>query len=217
MLHALVPVKSLALAKTRLAALLSADERRSLALAMLADVLEVLIAAPVVERVVVVSRDEAVLALARSTGVCSYTENAPDLNSALRRAALWSRQQGAPALAALHADLPLLAAGDVEALALPLAEGYDASLAPAHDGGGTNAVAFRSSADLPFLFGGRSLARFERVAEARQLSARLVRSYGLEHDIDRPEDLVWLVDQPGMTRAQQLARSLGMIERVACV
>ncbi|HEU5087799.1 MAG TPA: 2-phospho-L-lactate guanylyltransferase, partial [Roseiflexaceae bacterium] len=200
MLHALVPVKSLALAKTRLAALLSADERRSLALAMLADVLEVLIAAPVVERVVVVSRDEAVLALARSTGVCSYTENAPDLNSALRRAALWSRQQGAPALAALHADLPLLTAGDVEALALPLTEGYDASLAPAQDGG-TNAVAFRSSADLPFLFGGRSLARFERVAEARQLSARLVRSYGLEHDIDRPEDLVWLVDQPGTTRA----------------
>jgi 2-phospho-L-lactate guanylyltransferase (CobY/MobA/RfbA family) len=104
----------------------------------------------------------------------------------------------------------------VALLSAPLNEGCAVALAPARDGG-TNGLAFNSAAPMPFLFGGRSLGRFQAVAQARRLPARLVRAHSLERDIDRPEDLLWLMDAPGSTRAHAVVRSLGLIERVACV
>jgi 2-phospho-L-lactate guanylyltransferase len=216
MVCALVAVKALALAKTRLATLLSPAERRALALAMLEDVLHALASASVVEHSLVVSRDPAVLQLAQSIGAGSYSEAAPDLNSALGRAALWCAQAGAGAVLAIHADLPLVTSQEITQLVVPLGQGYDVSLAPARDGG-TNALAFQTATPMPFVFGGRSLARFQAVAQARALSARLVRAPGLERDIDRPEDLLWLLDEAGETRAHAVVRALGVIERAASV
>jgi 2-phospho-L-lactate/phosphoenolpyruvate guanylyltransferase len=53
MLHAIVPMKSLALAKSRLAGLLDPPERRALALAMLEDVLRAAEMAPSISRTLV--------------------------------------------------------------------------------------------------------------------------------------------------------------------
>ena len=68
MIAALVPVKALDQAKGRLAALLSQEERRVLALAMLEDVLRALQAVPRVEHVAGVSPDTDVLARAEKLG-----------------------------------------------------------------------------------------------------------------------------------------------------
>ena len=68
MLHAIVPVKSLALAKSRLSEMLDSGERHALALAMLEDVLRLLQSTPVVTRFGVVSRDPTVLQLAYRMG-----------------------------------------------------------------------------------------------------------------------------------------------------
>src|SRR3990172_8229880 len=63
MIAALVPAKALDQAKGRLAAALSEDERRLLALAMLEDVLRSLQAIPRIGLTAVVSPDDAVLSL----------------------------------------------------------------------------------------------------------------------------------------------------------
>jgi 2-phospho-L-lactate/phosphoenolpyruvate guanylyltransferase len=117
MLHALIPVKPLDAAKTRLAAVLDARQRRDLALAMLADVLAALAGSPCVTGVTVVSRDGAALALAGAYGAGILPDSTPDLNAALAHGAHMLAANGATALLVLPADLPLLAPADIALLA----------------------------------------------------------------------------------------------------
>jgi 2-phospho-L-lactate guanylyltransferase len=214
--HAIVPVKSLALAKSRLSELLGPAERRALALAMLEDVLAMLRFAPDIERVGVVSRDAAVLRAARAAGADVLLDRAPGLNEALAQADDHYARMGAGARLLIHADLPLATADEIGMLAAALREGADVALAPARDGG-TNALAYAAERPLPPMFGGASLARHLAGARERGLSARMVRARGLERDIDRPEDLIWLAEQPGERAAQRYTRALGILQRVACV
>jgi 2-phospho-L-lactate guanylyltransferase len=215
MIHALIPVKPLHAAKTRLAAVLGAAERRELALAMLGDVLAAVHAAPAVAGVTVVSRDPAALALAAEYGARAMLDAAADLNGALEQGARHLSAAGVRALLVLPSDLPLLSAGDVELLARALGPGPAAALAPARDGG-TNALLAAPPDALPFLFGRGSLAGHLAVARELGVAARLVCSPGLELDVDTPDDLLALAQAPGASAAQRLVRRLGLEAKAAC-
>jgi 2-phospho-L-lactate/phosphoenolpyruvate guanylyltransferase len=216
MLHAIVPVKSLALAKSRLAGLLDPPERRSLALAMLEDVLRAAQQAASISRTLVVSRDPTVLSVARTLGAQPIADRTDGLNAALDQAAQIARASGADRMLALHADLPLVTPGELDNICMALHEPVQLALAPARDGG-TNALGCRLPPPLPFWFGRASMERHLAEARERGLATQLVRLTGLERDIDRPEDLIWLLEQPGDTLAQRYVRTIGVIERVACV
>jgi 2-phospho-L-lactate/phosphoenolpyruvate guanylyltransferase len=215
-MHVIVPVKSLALAKSRLGTMLDPSERRALALAMLEDVLCALRATSSVDRIGVVSRDPVVQRAARRHGVDLFDDRADDLNGALTSAAGRYTAQGAEAILALHADLPRVAPVELSRFAEELSSGAQVVLAPARDGG-TNGVAMRAPLAMPLLFGGRSLERHLAAARERGLRVALIRERGLERDIDRPEDLIWLLEDQGESIAQRLVRRWGIIERVACV
>lgn len=215
MLHALVPVKPLHAAKTRLAALLGPQQRRDLALAMLADVLAALAAAPELAGVTVISRDAAALALAAERGAQTMLDAAPDLNGALAQGARGLAAHGAGALLVLPADLPLVTPSDIALLAAALGPAPAAALAPARDGG-TNALLAAPPAALPFLFGPASLASHQAAARDMGVAVRLVRSAGLALDIDLPDDLLALARAPGATAAQRLVRQLGLEAHAAC-
>ncbi|HET9063771.1 MAG TPA: hypothetical protein VFO62_10820, partial [Candidatus Binatia bacterium] len=73
---ALLPVKSLTNAKARLGAALSAAERESLTRAMLADMIEALVATPCLDRTYVLSSDAAVLRAAADLGAQPLRETA---------------------------------------------------------------------------------------------------------------------------------------------
>ena len=123
MIAALVPVKRLQEAKGRLAALLTGDERRRLALAMMEDVLRVLHAVPSIDRTAVVSPDLDALSRAEELDAAPLPE--PPLcrgvNQALAHASTALAQQGADALLIVAADLPTALPADIEAIleALP--------------------------------------------------------------------------------------------------
>ena len=86
-LWAIVPVKPLRRGKSRLAGMLSEDERTRLNYSMLSQTLKTLAAVPEIAEILVVSRDSAALALAREQHVRTVQEEgAPELNAALRRA-----------------------------------------------------------------------------------------------------------------------------------
>ena len=88
-LWAIVPVKPLRWGKSRLAGVLSQEERRDLNSHLLTHTLETLNAIPEIEHVLVISRDPAALSLARSHGARTVQENgAPELNIALARATI---------------------------------------------------------------------------------------------------------------------------------
>jgi 2-phospho-L-lactate/phosphoenolpyruvate guanylyltransferase len=215
MIHAVIPVKALGAAKSRLSGVLSAAERRQLALIMLGDVLAVVSAAPAVGGVTVVSRDPSALALAAQFGADVLLDATAGLNEALEQAAGRVAALGARALLVVPSDLPLLTAHDVTQLAEALGQAPAAVLAPSRDGG-TNALLVAPPGALRFAFGPGSLARHMAEARRRGLAVRLVRTPGLELDVDQPEDLLYLRLSEGTTAAQHLLRTLDLAARAAC-
>jgi 2-phospho-L-lactate/phosphoenolpyruvate guanylyltransferase len=215
MIAAIIPVKTLARAKSRLGTLLSAPERRALVLAMLGDVLASLTAAQKIDRVGVISADPAVLAYAAARGAEALDDHTSDLNAALAQAAAHYAGSGATATLVLPADIPLIQAREIDDL-MSVHAPRGVVIAPSRDGG-TNALLVGPALALPFLFGPGSLVRHLEAARARGLTTRVFRSPGLDIDVDRPDDLLLLAESDGETETQRLARELCVAERVMCV
>jgi 2-phospho-L-lactate guanylyltransferase len=216
MVSAIIPVKTLALAKSRLGGLLSGPERRALVLAMLGDVLAALGAARGLDRVGVISADQTVLAQAARLGAEALPDHAPDLNAALAQAAAHYTAHGATAILALPADVPLVQGREIDDLIAMRASARGMVIAPSRDGG-TNALLAWPPLELPFLFGPGSLARHLAAARERGLATYTFQRPGLEIDVDRPDDLLLLAEADGETEAQRLVRELCVAERLMCV
>lgn len=176
---ALVPLKMGAMSKSRLATLLSAEEREALGVRMARHVIGCLSGAPGIDRVVLLSPRpieamEAVWCADRGRGINAELVGFVDAGTA------------GPLLVML-ADLPLLTPEDVAAL-LDEAGRHGAAIAPDRHGIGTNALALRSPAGFSFAFGTGSF-RHHRDQLAQ---AAIVERTGLSHDLDTPEDLHFL-------------------------
>lgn len=186
---AIVPVKPLAESKTRLAGVLDENARAALAKKLLRRTLLKLARAQGIDRVVVVSRDEAVLQIAREYGAWSIVETQTELNAALAQATNVCLANGAQAVLIVPADLPRVRVRDMEKI---IALGETAPcmvIAPAQRDGGTNALLLHPARDFVFRFGEQSFNA--HVAQAR-LQARHVEIYDSDtvaFDIDVPEDL----------------------------
>lgn len=184
-----LPVKSLRRAKSRLAGLLDDEQRRSFVLETALRTLTVLASVPALRATLVVSPDECVLAEAARMGAAPLPEaDYPDLNASLERARTEARRYGAAGLLVLPADLPLLTAQDVERLLAPGNPGKNLVLAPDRAGVGTNALYVTPVFPLPFCFGPGSFARHLLAACKMNADVAVLRTPGLELDVDTPED-----------------------------
>lgn len=185
---ALVPVKSLAQAKSRLADHLTLRQRQNLVLDMLHHVLSVLIESECFARVAVVSPDERVLAYARVWGAYSLDEEVAGHNEALKAAAESKALAESQALLTISADLPLLHINDIRRM-VELSARHDLVLAPARGGTGTNAILMRPPLSVPYLFGPNSFRHYRRAARQRNRIASIYHSIGTALDIDIIDDL----------------------------
>lgn len=201
----IVPVKPFALAKQRLAAVLSPAQRAALARAMLCDVLAALSRVTGTTPVVVVTHDPEAARLATSAGfeVLDDRER-PNLNAAIDMASAWARAHGAGSTLVLPADLPLLRPGDIEAL-LSCQSGDGTVLVAARDGG-TNALFRRPATLFPVRFGPDSLAAHIAQALIAGLPLTVLSLPGIGLDIDRPDDLLALANSDVQSTARDLAR-----------
>ena len=188
MICAIVPVKTLATAKGRLARILTAAERRALVQAMLGDVLAALLVARHVDRVGVISADASVLGQASALGAEPLLDQSHELNAALTQAARHYAAAGASATLVLPADLPLVSAAEISELVAAGSGERGALLAPSRDGG-TNALLAWPPLALPFRFGPNSLEQHRAAASEPNISLRRFCRPGLDLDIDRPDDL----------------------------
>ena len=186
--RAIIPVKSLNEAKSRLATHLTLHQRENLVLDMLHHVLQALRESNVLEQVSVVSSDQRVLRQAQAWGAQAVVEEMPGHNAALHAAALLELAAGTSALLTIAADLPLLHPGDIRMLAAQSAQ-HAVVLAPARDGTGTNAILVRPPLAVPYLFGANSLQCYQQAARQREPGSTLYRSIGLALDIDTIDDL----------------------------
>lgn len=180
----LTAVKSRDCCKSRLAAGLSPGRRRELVDSMLWHVLDVLRAAPGIDRVAVVSPDHDGL----PEDVVRLADPGGGLNAALAQAARQATARGATRLVIVHADLPRLRREEVTAL-IEASRAAGVGIAPDHRGSGTNALCLTLPASMRFEFGPGSLERHLEQAAALGLTPAVVRSPGLAFDLDEPEDL----------------------------
>jgi 2-phospho-L-lactate guanylyltransferase len=191
-LWALVPLKNLDSAKTRLAHALADSCRRALVMAMAHDVVAALVQARSVERVVLVSDIPDLPDLLGVPGVTSHCgAQVSGLNEDLSAAALWAGTQGASHVLIAHADLPLITPALVDrfvgtACGNDLPGGLRA--APCKHGTGTNLLLAPLPLPLPLVYGAGSLARFQALAAAAGISCAIRRDPMLAVDIDEPAD-----------------------------
>jgi 2-phospho-L-lactate guanylyltransferase len=194
---AIVPVKALPTAKQRLASVLPPPARRQLVLAMLQRVLDAVQAAGGLGQIVVVTPDAAVAELAQANGAEVLRERrAHGLNRAVRAGLARAAAAGAERALVLPADVPLVTPGELKCLLASLAaaaHGPHASLVPAADGDGTNALLIAPPDALAPRFGPGSYRRHLAAARARGLSVGVLELPGLARDIDHPGDLARLI------------------------
>lgn len=184
----LIPVKSLATAKSRLAPSFSQHQRQTLVLDMLHHVLCTLLDSELFEHVSVVSPDNQVLKQARLWGAQALSEEQHGHNPALHAAALQEKAEGVTALLTISGDLPLLSIQEIRCL-FEQSRQYEVILAPSRDGTGTNAILLRPPLAIPYIFGQNSLRHFVEAAKERYLSHTTYHSTGLALDIDTIDDL----------------------------
>jgi len=190
---AIVPVKPFLRGKSRLAEVFSPEEREDLNRQLLSNTLNTLKEISEIEQVLVVSRDQAVLSLAREKGARTVQENGdPDLNIALERATIVAKTYSIRGVLIVPADLPLITSEDVYAMLKRVGEVPVVVVAPDRHRKGTNALLVCPAGLIEYEFGPNS---FQRHCEfARRVGARLeiceLPSLGL--DLDIPDDLTAL-------------------------
>lgn len=212
---AIVPVRALEGAKSRLGDVLDAEERRDLVVGLLARTLEALGGASGIDAAVVVSSDEAVLEIARDHGAIPLRQLGGGLNAALEQARTVAVELGAGQVVVLPGDLPAVTAAAIDRLVDAVGEAPDGEsagaviLVPDRHGRGTNALVLRPPGVIPFAFGGDS--RLAHAGLARAAGARYEELGGpLDLDVDTPEDLLLAdaasaagrPDDPGATGAR---------------
>jgi 2-phospho-L-lactate guanylyltransferase len=192
---ALVPVRSLSGAKSRLGEPLDAEERADLILGLLRHTLDEALAATRLAGVVAVSMDADLLEMARAMGAASLLQEADGLNEGLTEARFAASPE-ATAVMVLPADLPGVAASAIDQLAeaAELAirtapEKPVVVLVPDRHGTGTNALLIAPPDAIEFRFGEGSRAAHRAAAEA--VGASYLELDGpLSFDVDTPDDLL---------------------------
>jgi len=187
---AIVPVKPLRRGKSRLAGLLSEEQRTLLNRYLLEHTLQILNEVSEIEHTLVVSRDPAALALTRSLGGRTVLEDgAPQFNTAIKRATIVAKSQGARAVLVLPADLPLIESSDIKTILKRGKKEPVVVIAPDRRIDGTNALLVNPAGLIEYGYGPGSFQW--HCARAVDAGARLVviRTKRIGLDLDLPEDL----------------------------
>lgn len=191
---AFIPVKSLALVKSRLSGKLDLNNRIQLTHESLRRIVHVLQTVPRIEQIVIISRDPQVAEWAEWWQVSLFREERAGLNEALRdaRAATSSAQ----AILVLPSDLVALSDTDVNGI---LDAANRASpcvvIAPDRHDLGTNALLLCPPDVIDFRFGVDSAQQHAQLARDAGVAPVFYRSDSISLDLDSPDDFALYWDQ----------------------
>lgn len=195
---AVVPIKALLHAKSRLANKLSPAERAQIARDMLAHVLDAIQQSGVIAEVAVISPRPEELHL--PPGVTPLLQMEDGLNALLEQGRDWATAQGAGALLLAFADLPLLQPSDIKQIVRLGKSPRTVVLAPDRHNQGTNLMLLHPPALIPFSFGPNSYDAHRADTLTAWARLEVYRSPGTSLDVDTPDDLVYL-EQARLTAA----------------
>ena len=212
----LIPIKEPTRAKTRLANLLTLEERQQLVWAMFEDVCKAIAASKKAQEVFVVTNYQKAAQQARSFGWQVLLEEAQESESAsVDWASRLLQEQGFAAVMRLPADLPLVQAEDIDELLSIDLKAPQALLVPSREGTGTNAI-IRAPADLfPSRFGPNSLALHQQEALRMGVECLMVNNERIALDIDEPHDIKVFLEAGKETYTSRLLAKMNIADRIA--
>jgi 2-phospho-L-lactate/phosphoenolpyruvate guanylyltransferase len=188
---AIIPVGTLIGAKSRLGAVLDAEERLELTILLARRTIAAAVAADGIAETIVVTPDDAVRELASGLGARALRQRDGGLNRGIDIARDEALAAGADAIVIVPIDLPDVSPEAIEAVLAPLADPRRplVAIVPDRHGRGTNALLIAPPDAIDVCFGGDS--RYAHVAAAEAAGARLVELDGpLALDVDTPDDLL---------------------------
>lgn len=200
---ALVPLRGLESAKTRLGDELDAEERLELVTRMARRTLSATRDAKRIAGTVLVTMDPAAARLATRHGAQAIVQRLPGLNAAIREARARAMERGASAVLVLPIDLAAVSAEAIDALLGAAAQATSGTAAastlvtvvPDRHGSGTNALLIAPPDAIDPAFGADSRAAHEQ--RAASAHAAYVELGGpLTFDVDTAEDLL-AAERPG--------------------
>lgn len=203
-LWAIVPVKPLKRGKSRLASVLNEDERTVLNQSMLVNTIKTLNEVSEIDTILVVSRDPYALALAREHNARTVLEDGnPELNTALRRAAMVAQAYQANEILVLPADLPLIKASDLKEFLSRSGKPPEIIIAPDRRRDGTNALYINPAGLIEFRYGEGSFNIHLDAAKKANARIEIVEDSAFGLDLDLPEDLEYLRKLESMTNSEK--------------
>lgn len=210
---ALIPVKTLAHAKTRLNPVLQQNECALLSQAMFLDVLDAMSAAAGIAHIAVLTNDTEVASLAKQQGHTVIADAGSGvLSDGLNAAAAQLAAMGAEVVVITPGDLPTLTAADIEQLLARHKGGL--SVCPAIRDGGTNALVCSPPDAMLFHFGHDSARKHLEQANSSGLQSERLSLQAFFRDIDTPEDLAWLTQQKRDNHTSRFLRQSGIAARL---
>jgi 2-phospho-L-lactate/phosphoenolpyruvate guanylyltransferase len=187
---AVIPVKPLNRAKSRLEKVLSPEQRYELAQMMLRQILSVTSHTPQITGTMVITRDTRAIGIAREYGAKTVQESGySDLNPALERATGVIRAWRAGAILILPADLPFINSDDIAEMVEMGQELSTVVIATDRHSNGTNAMLVRPPGLMGYAYGTGSFDRHITMAHEVRARVRIYESERTLLDIDEPDDL----------------------------
>jgi len=209
---AVLPVKRFGAAKQRMAAGISGGQRRDLAEAMVADVLEAIGRARAIERTIVVTGDPIAQELAAAAGaeVVPDPEDAGHVEAALAGIAR-AEADGAERVVLLAGDCPLLDPRELDSLLTGVPGNY-VGVVPDRHGTGTNALLLSPPKAIVPAFGEGSRDRHVEAARQAGVPFGIEELPSMELDLDTPADVIALTREleKNRGRAKRTAKALGI-------
>lgn len=183
---------------------------------MIKDVFHSVSEVPSRPAVSVVTSDEYAVRLARQCGFETiYDDENLGETEAIALATQQAEKRGVEFSLVIPGDIPLVTPDEISAV-LSAAPAQGTVLVPAADGRGTNAILRRPCALIPCRFGNDSFLPHRAAARATQKDVVVLDGLpGIALDIDRPEDLLELVEGKPRTRTQRLVVEWGIARRAA--
>lgn len=188
---AVVPIKPIRAAKSRLSPVLTTRQRADLAVNLLQNTLSILSGWESLAGTLVASADPAVWEIAGQYGVEIFREpDVPGLNESLRRATEEIDHLGAEGMLIIPGDLPYLDQSSLQKI-LDLASRPPLMvIAPDKRRHGTNAMLVSPTGAIPFCYGPDSFHKHQNAARLAHIPTYTVDQASLAIDIDLPEDLL---------------------------
>ena len=187
---AVLPVKPLPVGKSRLHACLSPREVYRLNRELLKTTFWRLKNCALIDKILVISRDDEVMALTKEWGGIALAEASPSsLNLAVNQAFGYIQKQGSGSVLVIPADLPQMGSNDLEEVIRLGSDQNFLVIVPDLHQSGTNALFMSQPGLIKPMFGRRSYQKHIKQALVNSIDLTVWLNKKIQSDLDTPQDL----------------------------